>query len=73
MARKTVSDMPPSDPIIDQGVPPSDDGKIPWYLVFSYGFWPIFGLIFLYYFWDGSFGWFDRGAWASLQQAANTR
>lgn len=60
-------------PIVDQGVPTSNDGKVPGWLLFSYGFLPIFGLIILYYFWDGSFGWFDRGAWSALQQAANTK
>lgn len=59
--------------VVDQGVPPSNDARIPRWLVYSYYILPIAGFIFLYFFWDGSFGWFDRGAWSALQQAANTK
>lgn len=71
---RNAPDAPPtSAPIVDQGVPESNDAAVPRWLLFSYGFLPVFGLVMLYYFWDGSFGWFDRGAWSALQQAANTR
>jgi hypothetical protein len=33
---------------------------------------PLWGLLSLYYFWNGSSGWFDRGTWKQLQIAANT-
>jgi len=48
------------------------DAKVPKFLTFSYIFWPVFGIITLYFFWNGSIGWFDRGYWRELQIAANT-
>lgn len=63
----------PIPPIIDQGVPLSKETPVPRWLLWSYCLLPILGLIILYAFWDGSFGWFDRGAWGALQQAANTK
>jgi len=50
----------------------SQDAPVPRWLVASYIFWPIFGLIWLFYFWNGSYGWLDRGYWQELQRAANT-
>lgn len=55
----------------DEGIR-SDDAKIPRFLVWTYILLPIWGIITLYIFWDGSIGWFDRGAWQQLQIAANT-
>lgn len=65
--------LPAGPVVIDQGVPSSDDARVPRWLIYSYCILPIAGFIFLYFFWDGSFGWFDRGAWGALQQAANTK
>ena len=48
------------------------DAKVPKFLIFNYIFWPIWGIITLYFFWNGSIGWFDRGYWHELQIAANT-
>jgi hypothetical protein len=50
----------------------SMDAKVSTYLKLTYVILPIWGLITLYYFWNGSLGWFDRGAWHELQIAANT-
>jgi hypothetical protein len=50
----------------------SYDAKVPKFLKFTYLILPIWGLLTLYYFWNGSRGWFDRGSWHQLQIAANT-
>ncbi|MBS4164228.1 Uncharacterized protein PRO82_001547 [Candidatus Protochlamydia amoebophila] len=50
----------------------SFDAKIPRFLVWTYWILPFWGIISLYYFWNGSIGWFDRGSWKQLQIAANT-
>ncbi len=33
---------------------------------------PIWGIIWFWFFWNGSYGWLDRGYWHQLQEAANT-
>lgn len=50
----------------------SMDAKIPKFLLLTYLILPLWGLASLYYFWNGSSGWFDRGYWKELQIAANT-
>lgn len=50
----------------------SYDAKVPKFLKWTYILLPIWGIITLYIFWNGSIGWFDRGAWQQLQVAANT-
>ena len=50
----------------------SADAPIPKWLKYSNFFWTVFGLFWLYFFWNGSHGWFDRGYWNELQRAANT-
>lgn len=50
----------------------SYDAKVPPFLKWTYLLLPIWGIITLYIFWNGSIGWFDRGAWQQLQIAANT-
>lgn len=64
--------MTSSDPYMDQGVPASNDAKISRWLLVLYFTLPFWGILWLYLFWNGSWGWFDRGAWNQLQQAANT-
>jgi len=32
----------------------------------------ILGIAWMYFFWNGSHGWLDRGYWNQLQRAANT-
>lgn len=55
------------DPVIA-----SYDAKVPKFLKITYAILPIWGFITLFYFWNGSTGWFDRGYWHELQIAANT-
>ncbi len=50
----------------------SFDAKVPKFLLLTYLLLPIWGFVSLYYFWNGSRGWFDRGYWHELQIAANT-
>lgn len=50
----------------------SYEGKIPLFLILTYVTLPFWGVVTWYYFWNGSFGWFDRGYWHELQIAANT-
>lgn len=50
----------------------SAHAPVPKWLIWNYIFWPIFGLFWLYFFWNGSYGWLDRGYWSELQRAANT-
>lgn len=50
----------------------SRDAEVPKSLIFSYFFWIVWGFITLYLFWNGSWGWLDRGYWQELQRAANT-
>lgn len=55
----------------DQGIA-TNDAKIPRWLIWTYALLPIWGLFSLYYYWNGSHGWLDRGYWQQLQRAANT-
>lgn len=48
------------------------DAPVRGWLKFSYVFWILFGLFWLYYFFNGSYGWLDRGYWLQLQRAALT-
>jgi hypothetical protein len=50
----------------------SCDGKVPTFLKCVYMILPIWGVLTWCIFWNGSVGWFDRGAWKELQIAANT-
>ncbi|MBA3721809.1 MAG: hypothetical protein H0W88_05350 [Parachlamydiaceae bacterium] len=50
----------------------SFDAKIPKFLIWTYMTLPIWGIFTLYFFWNGSVGWMDRGYWKELQIAANT-
>lgn len=50
----------------------SKHNPVPKWLILSYIVWPIVGLIWFYLFWNGSYGWFDRGYWQQLQRAAGT-
>jgi hypothetical protein len=56
----------------DEGSPPSDDAKVPAWLILTYVTLPIWGIITFYLYWNGSAGWLDRGYWKQLQEAANT-
>ena len=50
----------------------SKDAKVPGFLKWTYILCPIWGVVWLFYFCNGSYGWLDRGYWNSLQRAANT-
>ena len=50
----------------------SADAKIPRWLWLTYISLPIWGIIWFFLFWNGTWGWHDRGYWAELQKAANT-
>ena len=42
------------------------------WLIASYIIWPIVGLVCFALYWNGSWGWLDRGYWQELQRAADT-
>lgn len=50
----------------------SYERKIPRWLFWSYFLWIAVGTLAFCLFWNGSYGWFDRGYWNELQRAANT-
>lgn len=56
----------------DERIASYEGKKVPLFLKLTYFSLPVWGLITLFYFWNGSFGWFDRGYWHELQIAANT-
>lgn len=50
----------------------SKDAPVPTWLKWVYVTLPIFGILALIVYWNGSQGWLDRGYWFQLQTAANT-
>ncbi len=50
----------------------SADAKIPGWLKWSYLILIVWGIIWLFLYWNGAKGWIDRGYWFQLEQAANT-
>lgn len=50
----------------------SAEAPVPGWLRFSYIFWTLWGFVWFYFFWNGSYGWLDPGYWQQLQRAANT-
>lgn len=54
-------------------IPGEGHAPIPRWLIILYILTMVWGLLWLYLFWNGStVPWFDRGAWHSLQEAAKT-
>lgn len=53
-------------------LPRSNDAPVPGWLFWTYVLLPFWGILWFSLFWNGSFGWLDRGAWAQLQEVANT-
>lgn len=52
---------------------PYEDNPIPKWLILTYIVLPIWGIIAMIFYWNGSAdSWLDRGYWGKLQQAANT-
>lgn len=50
----------------------SADAPVPGWLKWTYVVMPIIGFIWFYFFWNGSYGWLDRGHWKQLEEAAKT-
>lgn len=50
----------------------SGHAPVPKWLILTYIILPIWGVICLYVYWNGSHGWLDRGYWQQLQRASNT-
>lgn len=50
----------------------SANKPVPSWLKWVYILLPLWGLLWFSLYWDGSYGWLDRGYWHPLQQAANT-
>lgn len=50
----------------------SADAPIPRWLILTYITLPIWGIICLYLFWNGSLNWVEGRPWQQLQRAANT-
>lgn len=50
----------------------SAHGKVPHWLYWCYAILPVWGIIILALYWNGSWGWLDRGYWQQLQKASNT-
>lgn len=51
----------------------SRDALVPMWLKVNYVLWPIIGLVCWALYWNGSWGWLDRGYWSELQSAADTK
>lgn len=56
----------------DGSLPPVHHAPIPKWLIWSYILLPVWGIVTLVLYWNGSWGWFDRGYWHELQEAAGT-
>ncbi len=50
----------------------SAHAPVPRWLLWNYVFWAVFGLFWFALYWNGSWGYLDRGHWQELQKAANT-
>lgn len=50
----------------------SANAPIPRWLIWNYVFWIIWGFVWFALYWNGSWGYLDRGYWQELQRAANT-
>jgi len=50
----------------------SKDAPVPAWLKWTYIILPIWGIFSLYWYFNGTHGWLDRGYWNQLQKAALT-
>lgn len=57
----------------DNEVSEYHDTPVPTFLKYVYAILPVWGIIWFFLYWDGSYGWLDRGYWKELQSSANTR
>jgi len=55
----------------DKGIT-SANAPVPTFLKWTYILLPIWGIIWFYLYWNGMYGWLDRGYWQQLERAANT-
>lgn len=62
----------PANDFVDEDIPASNDAQVPGWLWITYLTLPFWGIAWFFFFWNGSAGVFDRGAWQQLQQVANT-
>jgi len=71
---KELQERPELEEIVSYGDPQirSGDAKISGWLKFVFFILPIWGILWFYLYWNGSYGWLDRGYWQELQRAANT-
>ena len=56
----------------DHEISEYNNTPVPTWLKILYAILPVWGVVFGMYFMDGSQGWFDRGHWHDLQEAAQT-
>lgn len=56
----------------EEEIPSTEERKIPKFLFITYVLVFLGGIWGLIAYWNGSHGWFDRGYWQQLQQAAGT-
>jgi len=57
----------------NEEVPSTQEFKIPKFLIMTYVVVGLIGIGGYFLYWNGSSGWFDRGYWKKLQEAAQTR
>lgn len=50
----------------------SADAPVAMWLKVSYVVWIVVGIVGFALYWNGSWGWLDRGYWEELQRAADT-
>lgn len=55
----------------DQGIT-SAHGRVPTWLKWCYILCILWGIAWMYLYWNGVEGWLDRGYWFELEKAANT-
>lgn len=47
-------------------------GKVPLWLKIQYVFWIAWGVVWFFLYWNGSWGYLDKGYWHQLQISAQT-
>ncbi|MCC5832215.1 MAG: hypothetical protein JJU12_04140 [Chlamydiales bacterium] len=57
---------------MEEEVPATEDHKVPKFLYAAYLIVFVWGIWAFIAYWNGSSGWFDRGNWKQLQEAAHT-
>lgn len=72
--RISLMNKPPDDDIDHYGDEyiSSYHGTVPRWLKYQYILWVVWGVVWFWMYWNGSWGYLDRGYWQQLQRAANT-